>query len=67
MGGKELFVKDLGPQISWKTVFLIEYVSGLRDTRMYLGFEQVPLGRPLGHSPNFLSPPQSLLRKERYS
>lgn len=25
--GAELQVKDLGPQISWKTVFLIEYVS----------------------------------------
>lgn len=23
----ELLVKDLGPQISWKTVFLVEYVS----------------------------------------
>lgn len=25
--GAELQIKDLGPQISWKTVFLIEYVS----------------------------------------
>ena len=25
--GGELCVKDLGPQISWKAVFLIEYVS----------------------------------------
>jgi very-long-chain enoyl-CoA reductase len=25
--GAELSVKDLGPQISWKVVFLIEYVS----------------------------------------
>jgi very-long-chain enoyl-CoA reductase len=24
--GAELQVKDLGPQISWRTVFLIEYV-----------------------------------------
>lgn len=24
--GGELIVKDLGPQISWRTVFLIEYV-----------------------------------------
>jgi very-long-chain enoyl-CoA reductase len=24
--GAELSVKDLGPQIGWKTVFLIEYV-----------------------------------------
>ena|SRR5271154_273489 len=25
--GGELVVKDLGPQIKWKTVFLVEYVS----------------------------------------
>ena len=27
--GGDLTVKDLGPQISWKMVFLIEYVCGL--------------------------------------
>ncbi|KAF8852893.1 steroid alpha reductase-like protein [Acephala macrosclerotiorum] len=27
MGGKEILVKDLGPQISWKTVFIIEYLG----------------------------------------
>jgi hypothetical protein len=27
--GGELSVKDLGPQVSWKTVFLVEYVSAL--------------------------------------
>ena len=26
-GGGELFIKDLGAQISWRTVFVIEYVS----------------------------------------
>jgi very-long-chain enoyl-CoA reductase len=28
--GAELAVKDLGPQISWRTVFLVEYVRALR-------------------------------------
>jgi hypothetical protein len=27
--GGELCVKDLGPQISWKTVFMIEYVRSI--------------------------------------
>jgi very-long-chain enoyl-CoA reductase len=27
--GAELAVKDLGPQISWRTVFLVEYVRAL--------------------------------------
>ena len=26
--GATLYVKDLGPQISWRTVFLVEYVRG---------------------------------------
>lgn len=29
LGGEtELVIKDLGPQISWRTVFLVEYVCG---------------------------------------
>jgi very-long-chain enoyl-CoA reductase len=28
--GAELAVKDLGPQISWRTVFLVEYVRAPR-------------------------------------
>jgi very-long-chain enoyl-CoA reductase len=27
VNGAELTIKDLGPQISWRTVFIIEYVS----------------------------------------
>lgn len=46
--GGELSVKDLGPQVSWKTVFLVEYVSvfciswlSVTDTH--------PLGWPVVH------------------
>ncbi|KAI4721517.1 steroid alpha reductase family protein [Aureobasidium sp. EXF-10727] len=28
-GAKELFVKDLGPQVSWREVYIIEYIGAL--------------------------------------
>lgn len=34
--GDSLFVKDLGPQISWRTVFLVEYVSPPSSYRFFL-------------------------------
>ncbi len=53
--GAELTVKDLGPQISWRTVFLIEYVrhSLLKRTlrRQLICF---PLGRTSSHPPRVL-------------
>lgn len=38
-GGSKLFVKDLGPQIGWKTVFLAEYAGPLA---VYLWIYQRP-------------------------
>ena len=40
--GAELQVKDLGPQISWRTVFLIEYV---RTTSLGWGNMRLILNR----------------------
>lgn len=37
--GSKLYVKDLGPQIGWKTVFLAEYAGPLA---VYLWFYQRP-------------------------
>lgn len=37
--GSKLYVKDLGPQIGWKTVFLAEYAGPLA---VYLLFYQRP-------------------------
>ena len=37
--GGELFVKDLGAQISWRTVFVVEYVSSnYTPARWFLTF-----------------------------
>lgn len=38
-GGEKLYYKDLGPQIGWKTVFLIEYAGPLA---VYLWLYQRP-------------------------
>lgn len=38
--GAELSVKDLGPQVSWTTVFVIEYVS--RESRCYHKLTMLP-------------------------
>lgn len=38
-GGGKLFVKDLGPQIGWSTVFLAEYAGPLL---VYLWFYKRP-------------------------
>jgi hypothetical protein len=42
--GDSLFVKDLGPQISWRTVFLVEYVRPT-STQLSISAEHVVIER----------------------
>lgn len=67
--GGEVLVKDLGPQIGWKTVFLIEYVSMPSClTHSYPVAAQLPRltryrkGWTLVHPPSILSPAKIILR-----
>ncbi|KAJ7577093.1 3-oxo-5-alpha-steroid 4-dehydrogenase-domain-containing protein [Mycena floridula] len=48
--GSELTVKDLGPQISWRTVFLIEYVGPMVVHPIFYHLSQVFYGKPVIHS-----------------
>ncbi|KAJ3555346.1 hypothetical protein NM688_g2629 [Phlebia brevispora] len=48
--GTELEIKDLGPQISWKTVFLIEYVGPLIIHPLMYYLPRVFYGGPVQHS-----------------
>ncbi|EAU85246.1 hypothetical protein CC1G_10032 [Coprinopsis cinerea okayama7 len=51
LGGKtELQVKDLGPQISWRTVFLIEYAGPLVIHPLIYYFPKVFYGQEVVHS-----------------
>jgi len=57
--GGELSVKDLGPQVSWKTVFLVEYVSVLSIPGSLV--TDTSLGWPVVHPPSDLLLPQVIL------
>ncbi|KAL1668368.1 3-oxo-5-alpha-steroid 4-dehydrogenase-domain-containing protein [Schizophyllum commune] len=46
----ELVVKDLGPQISWRTVFLIEYVGPLLIHPLFYYYPRVFYGQDVKHS-----------------
>ncbi|KAF8576104.1 hypothetical protein K439DRAFT_690815 [Ramaria rubella] len=46
----ELVVKDLGPQISWKTVFLIEYAGPLVIHPLFYHLPSVFYGKDFEHS-----------------
>ncbi|OBZ72423.1 hypothetical protein A0H81_08009 [Grifola frondosa] len=48
--GGELSVKDLGPQISWRTVFIIEYIGPLLIHPLFYHFPKVFYGGPVQHS-----------------
>ncbi|KAI0635865.1 3-oxo-5-alpha-steroid 4-dehydrogenase-domain-containing protein [Trametes polyzona] len=48
--GSEVTVKDLGPQIGWKTVFLIEYAGPLVVHPLIYHFPRVFYGGPVQHS-----------------
>ncbi|RPD60011.1 hypothetical protein L226DRAFT_552913 [Lentinus tigrinus ALCF2SS1-7] len=48
--GSEVAVKDLGPQISWRTVFLIEYVGPLIIHPLFYHFPRLFFGGPVQHS-----------------
>ncbi|KAG2133532.1 3-oxo-5-alpha-steroid 4-dehydrogenase-domain-containing protein [Suillus bovinus] len=48
--GGELSVKDLGPQLSWKTVFLVEYAGPLFIHPVIYYFPKLFYGGPVQHS-----------------
>ncbi|KAG1857875.1 3-oxo-5-alpha-steroid 4-dehydrogenase-domain-containing protein [Suillus tomentosus] len=48
--GGELSVKDLGPQVSWKTVFLVEYAGPLFIHPVIYYFPKLFYGGPVQHS-----------------
>ncbi|KAF8492874.1 3-oxo-5-alpha-steroid 4-dehydrogenase-domain-containing protein [Gautieria morchelliformis] len=48
--GGELVVKDLGPQISWKLVFLVEYAGPLIIHPLFYHFPAIFYGRNFEHS-----------------
>ncbi|KAG1733999.1 3-oxo-5-alpha-steroid 4-dehydrogenase-domain-containing protein [Suillus lakei] len=48
--GGELFVKDLGPQMSWKTVFLVEYAGPLFIHPVIYYFPEIFYGGPVPHT-----------------
>lgn len=64
--GGELCVKDMGPQISWRTVFLIEYVRCYYIYAFAITVVMLILrameGRTVVYTPTYISFPQALLR-----
>lgn len=46
-----IYFKDLGPQIGWRTVFLIEYGGPLLIHPLFYVFQKVIYGKTFEHSP----------------
>ena len=57
-----LLVKDLGPQVTWRTVFIVEYVSGHGvGLGKYLLMDGYGIARPSDNSPTDIPLPPSVL------
>ncbi|TFK27846.1 hypothetical protein FA15DRAFT_585617 [Coprinopsis marcescibilis] len=50
LSGRDLQVKDLGPQMSWRTVFMIEYVGPLIIHPIFYFFPKLIYGKDVEHS-----------------
>ncbi|KAJ2367092.1 3-oxo-5a-steroid 4- dehydrogenase [Coemansia sp. RSA 2610] len=48
--GDTIFLKDLGPQIGWRTVFYIEYIGPIIFHYLIYNFSELVYGQAVEHS-----------------